>query len=229
MRLLVSVADGDEARAAIAGGADVIDAKDPALGALGAVSPQTMRAIVEAVGRARPVTAALGEPRDAATLADSVLAYAEAGASAVKIGFGGIADAIQIASLIEVASRHIVTVAVAYADDRVGIDPMDLVAVTTTAGGHGVLVDTLDKAGLGLSALLGRQALTALCARAHAAGLFVAIAGRLSVTDFEWIATTGADVVGVRGAACVGGRTGRVSADLVRALSNTLRPTTGSR
>jgi (5-formylfuran-3-yl)methyl phosphate synthase len=224
MRLLVSVADADEARAAIVGGADVIDAKDPMRGALGAVELPTMTAIAGVVAGARPVTAALGEPRDAAALAESVLAYANAGAVAVKIGFGGIADAIQIASLIEAASRHVVTVAVAYADDRAGIDAIDLAAVTATAGGHGILVDTVDKAGLGLSALLGREALTALCERAHAAGLFVAIAGRLNVADFEWIAMTGADVVGVRGAACVGGRTGRISEDRVRTLASALRP-----
>jgi uncharacterized protein (UPF0264 family) len=34
MRLLVSVAGPDDARAALAGGADVIDAKDPGRGAL---------------------------------------------------------------------------------------------------------------------------------------------------------------------------------------------------
>jgi uncharacterized protein (UPF0264 family) len=38
MRLLVSVANGDEAAAALAGGADIIDAKDPAAGPLGAVT-----------------------------------------------------------------------------------------------------------------------------------------------------------------------------------------------
>jgi uncharacterized protein (UPF0264 family) len=99
---------------------------------------------------------------------------------------------------------------------------MDLVDVTATAGGHGILVDTLDKAGLGLSALLGRQALTALTAHAHAAGLFVAVAGRLSRVDLEWIAATGADIAGVRGAACDGGRNGCVSAERVRTLANTL-------
>ena len=36
MQLLVSVSDGDEAAAALAGGADIIDAKDPVAGPLGA-------------------------------------------------------------------------------------------------------------------------------------------------------------------------------------------------
>jgi (5-formylfuran-3-yl)methyl phosphate synthase len=117
-----------------------------------------------------------------------------------------------------------VTVAVTYADDHAGIDAMDLVAITATAGGHGILVDTMDKEGLGLSAILGREALTRLTAHAHAAGLFVAIAGRLNVADFEWIAATGADIVGVRGAACIGGRMGRISEERVRALAKALQP-----
>src|SRR6185312_12126683 len=37
VRLLISVANADEARAALDGGADIIDAKDPGAGALGSV------------------------------------------------------------------------------------------------------------------------------------------------------------------------------------------------
>src|SRR5438067_2429694 len=60
MRLLVSVADAAEARAALAGGADIIDAKEPRHGALGAVAPDVLRAIRNAVAVRRPVSAALG-------------------------------------------------------------------------------------------------------------------------------------------------------------------------
>ncbi len=42
MRLLVSVANAADAAAALAGGADLIDAKDPAGGALTAVAPDTV-------------------------------------------------------------------------------------------------------------------------------------------------------------------------------------------
>ena len=50
MQLLVSVAARSEARAARLGGADVIDAKDPRDGALGAVRPELLGALREAVG-----------------------------------------------------------------------------------------------------------------------------------------------------------------------------------
>ena len=40
MKLLVSVVSADEARRALAGGADIIDVKDPREGPLGAPSPR---------------------------------------------------------------------------------------------------------------------------------------------------------------------------------------------
>ena len=49
MRLLVSVASAPEAAEAIAGGADIIDAKDPLTGAIGAVSSHVLSAIHAAV------------------------------------------------------------------------------------------------------------------------------------------------------------------------------------
>ena len=61
MRLLVSVVSADEARRALAGGADIIDVKDPREGALGAPSPRVLSEVVAAVGGAAPVSVALGD------------------------------------------------------------------------------------------------------------------------------------------------------------------------
>ena len=61
MRLLVSVVSATEARRALAGGADIIDVKDPAEGALGAPSPRVLSEVVAAVGAAAPVSVALGD------------------------------------------------------------------------------------------------------------------------------------------------------------------------
>src|SRR5256886_17539314 len=60
MQLLISVAGPAEARAALSGGADVIDAKDPRRGALGPVPLHRLAAIRAAVAGARPPSAAAG-------------------------------------------------------------------------------------------------------------------------------------------------------------------------
>src|SRR5262249_27258839 len=68
MRLLVSVASAAEALAALGGGADVVDAKDPHAGALGAVSAEVLHGIRAAIAGARPLSAALGDAIDEATI-----------------------------------------------------------------------------------------------------------------------------------------------------------------
>ena len=56
-------------------------------------------------------------------------------------------------------------------------------------------------------------------ADAHAAGLQVALAGALRAEDLPVVRDTGADIAGVRSAAChEGRRSGRLDAARVRAL-----------
>jgi uncharacterized protein (UPF0264 family) len=226
MHLLVSVTSVVDAAAALAGGADLVDAKDPAAGALGAVSIEQFRRIVAAVAGARPVTAALGDAADEPAIEQTARAFAGLGASFVKLGFAGIASADRVAALLASAVRGARrgsgsrVVAVAYADaDRAGsISPLHLVDVAARAGATGVLLDTFDKQQGGLRELVAWRALTDWVASAHDAGLFVAIAGKLTASDLPYVRDAGADIAGVRGAACDGGRTGHVTADRVRLL-----------
>jgi uncharacterized protein (UPF0264 family) len=236
MRLLVSVATGAEALAALAGGADVIDAKNPLAGALGAVSEAALREIHIAVAGRRPVTAALGDADDEAAIECAARTFIEAGSALVKVGYGGIGSAERAAMLTAAAIRGARTasitshetsggvVAVAYADaNRVGsLAPTAVVAVAARAGTTGVLLDTADKDGPGLRGLIAPHALAAWVAEAHAAGLLVALAGKLTADDLLFVRDAGADIAGVRGAACEGGRNGRVSADRVRMLQAAL-------
>jgi uncharacterized protein (UPF0264 family) len=224
MDLLVSVASADEVSAALAGGADFVDAKDPQSGALGAVSSAVLRDIYAAVGGARPVTAAIGDATDEAAIERTAFEFAAAGASFVKVGFAGIASVSRVGALAAAAQRGVAgacgLVLVCYVDaersSSLGISA--LVDVAARAGARGVLLDTADKSGPGLCALLDPPALAAWVSRAHESGLFAALAGRLALEDLPRLRDTGADIAGVRGAACEGGRIGRVSTDKVRRL-----------
>src|SRR2546427_10095015 len=90
MRLLVGVADPSAARAALGGGADVIDAKQPRRGALAPVRPDVLAAIRQVVGAARPVSAALGDARDEAAIERAAGVAAGLGVAFVKVGFAGV-------------------------------------------------------------------------------------------------------------------------------------------
>ena len=228
MRLLVSIASATEAPAAMAGGADVIDAKNPLTGALGAVSPRVLSEIFAAVAGTRPVTAALGDAGDEAAVERDACTFAASGAAFVKVGFAGIASPRRVAALTAAAVRGAragsdgtaSVVAVAYADaDRVAsLAAGAFVELAARAGAKGVLLDTADKAGPGLRGHMAPDALARWTAGAHEAGLFVALAGKLGADDLPVVRDAGADIAGVRGAACDEGRTGRVSASKVRLL-----------
>jgi uncharacterized protein (UPF0264 family) len=223
MQLLISVDGPAEARAALRGGADVIDAKDPRHGALGPVSPRRLAAIRAAVGSARPLSAALGDAASAEAVAAAVARAASVGVAFVKVGFAGVTSAARARRLALAARRRAEgetrLVLVAYADWRhaYSLSSACVVGVAADAGAAGVLLDTARKAAP-LLAIESSASVGAWVAAAHAAGLFAALAGGLSGSDFAIARALGADVVGVRGAACVGGRTGRVSRTRVAAL-----------
>src|SRR5437763_16427094 len=87
MQLLISVAGPAEARAALRGGADVIDAKDPRRGALGPVPPHRLAAVRAAVAGARPISAALGDAASEDALARAVALEVSVGVAFVMVGF----------------------------------------------------------------------------------------------------------------------------------------------
>jgi uncharacterized protein (UPF0264 family) len=246
MRLLVSVRSAAEAAAALAGGADVIDAKDPASGALGAVSPHVLREICECVSGTRLVTAALGDAdaiavgnlpdSDERALETMTRVFVEAGAALVKVGFPSTSGPAAARRLLR-AAVHAVraaagttgvwhdsgVVAVAYADDCRGRRDrrdyfLELSDVAADAGAVGVLLDTANKSGPGLRGLVSETALTAWVAAAHDRGLLAAVAGKLTADDLPFVRDAGADIAGVRSAACTGGRRGAVNAERVRLL-----------
>jgi uncharacterized protein (UPF0264 family) len=231
MQLLVSVATGAEASAALAGGADVIDAKNPRVGALGAVSLDSLADVHAAVAGARPVTAAIGDASDEAAIERLSFDFAAVGTSLVKVGFSNISSAARVATLIAAARRGVETgsrgrggvVAVGYADDPAGVTPAALVAIAARAGARGILFDTADKRGPGLRALVDADTLAAWVGCGHDHGLFVALAGKLTAADLPFVRDAGADVAGVRGAACEGSRTARISSEKVRHLIEVLR------
>jgi hypothetical protein len=228
MELLVSVSNVAEARAAAEGGADIIDAKDPFAGALGAVRPDVLAGIRVAVDASRLVTAALGDAHDG--VEELARDFVERGARLVKIGFAGIRDAGHVETIVArlvcacaSVDQTSGVVAVAYADNATGASPdaVRLVSIAARAGARGVLVDTADKRGRGLLGLWSPGALESWVAEVHAHGLMAAVAGKLRLDDLAVVADAGADIAGVRGAACEGGRGGRVTAERVRALAET--------
>jgi uncharacterized protein (UPF0264 family) len=227
VHLLVSVSNVSEAEAALAGGADIVDAKDPAHGALGAVNLEVFRRICGACATRVPVTAALGDTNTLAAVESQARAFAAAGATLVKVGFAAPMSRAGIATMLAAAARGAAAgagptgvVAVAYADwmKVSSADPEDILSAACSAGAAGILLDTADKNGPGLRALMTEAEMAQWIAQAREAGLLIAAAGQLRAGDLDWLAQLGVEVAGVRGAACESGRTSRITPALVASL-----------
>jgi (5-formylfuran-3-yl)methyl phosphate synthase len=215
MKLLVSVADPDEARVAVRGGVDIVDVKNPDEGSLGAPAPVTIARVRDMVPPERPVSAAIGDlPNLPGTAALAALGAAHSGAAYVKVGLWGTSTEGEAVALLraarEAVGRGATVIAAAYADaERVPSRPLvpgAVVAAARNAGVGGCLVDTAVKDGRGLFEWLTPDALEALIAAGHAANLEMALAGALRAEDLPTVRATGADIVGVRSAACRDGR-----------------------
>jgi uncharacterized protein (UPF0264 family) len=234
--LLVSVRSAAEARNALAGGADVIDVKEPSRGPLGAADATTIEEVIVAVNGQTPITAAAGE------LADHIARPSWSGNFEIPCGLAlfkiGLAECAEKTDWRGPFQRFIdqhaggpLPCAVAYADWRAAgsIAPNAVLQAGIASGCRALLVDTWDKSAGTVFDLWKARELAAMIAEARGHGLTVALAGSLSLRSIPEAAALGPDFVAVRAAACEGKRTGVVSARRVAALREALEPKVTSR
>jgi len=233
--LLVSVRSVTEAQEAVAGGAAIIDVKEPSRGPLGRADADVTAAIAEAVAGRAPLTVACGE---LVTGASEIAAHVEAIANQLVAAGLSFPEAVKVGPsrlsldrwrsayerLAAIVVEPIELVAVAYADWRFAKapDPARLIEAVADGGASTILIDTFDKSAGGLLDVAGLGRLRDWVAAARSRGLGVALAGRLTANDLPLVASLGAQIVGVRSAACEGGRMGRVDRGNVTELVGTL-------
>jgi hypothetical protein len=228
--LLVSVRNLADARAAIEGGCDRLDVKEPRHGALGMADSRVM-AEIASFSTDRPVSlpcsVALGEidesrPTDASFVLPS-------GVSDIKLGPARLDTPRRWIDGWRHALRRfhceprgsIRRVAVAYADWSMAgaLTPEAILETAIEAGADGFLIDTQRKDGTSLLDHLSLRELNRLADTARRAQLPFALAGSLRLEDLPALVEIRPDVIAVRGAACEGRlRSADVSASCVRRL-----------
>lgn len=217
-RMLASVMDEREARLVAALGADIVDAKNPAAGALGALPPATVTAIRAGVPRHVPVSATIGDPsEDAEASADVVLRMAAAGADIVKIGLSKAAGAERtLERLGGLDLGEVRLVGVLLADH--GVD-LDLVPAARASGLVGLMLDTAEKRRGALPDVVPAGALARFISAVHTAGMFAGLAGSLRAEHVAPLLKLAPDVLGFRGGLCRQvERTDSIDAEAVRAV-----------
>jgi hypothetical protein len=226
--LLASVRSVDEALIALVSGADIIDAKDPSQGALGALNTKEMSNIVKAVNGRCPISATTGDwYLGSAELLSSYEAVQNTGVDYIKIGLFGAHDESTLrAGLASLSSSRLTTIrsphriAVIMADHGVPLWPL---SILKEQGFMGVMLDTANKHSGGLRTVASQETLSLFVAHAKNLGLMVGLAGSLSLEDIEALTALTPHYLGFRTALCgKEGRTGSLDSNRVAEIRSTL-------
>ncbi|MEF2552098.1 (5-formylfuran-3-yl)methyl phosphate synthase [Aurantimonas sp. A2-1-M11] len=216
IKLLASVTGVAEAETVLAGGADLVDLKDPARGALGAVTPDILAATMAAVAGRRPVSAVAGDlPMVPAVVREAVEARIDA--DFVKIGlFPASRDArVAVIEALRPLAARTGLIAVFFAD---GDPDFGLLPVLAEAGFRGAMIDTLGKSSGRLMAHLSMAELADFVHAARDLGLMSGLAGSLEPPDVPRLAVLRPDYLGFRGALTAGARDAPVDLAAVRTI-----------
>jgi (5-formylfuran-3-yl)methyl phosphate synthase len=230
-KLLVSVRSGVEALAALAGGAAIIDVKEPRHGSLGRAPVAVWRQVREVVPGPIPVSVALGELND--WLGAQPVEIPRGAWTGVAFRKLGLSDASPDwidrwrrlgRHLSDSTSSGTAWVAVVYVDWQAARAP-EPDAIIRALGAiddcRGVLFDTWDKSrcsGIDLT-------WASHVAHVRDSGRFVALAGSLDVDAIGRLAPLEPDIFAVRGAACAGGdRLGQIDTERVSLLTQAAGP-----
>ena len=213
----------DEAEEAIAGGADLIDVKEPDRGPLGRADDSALEAIRNRVAGRRPISAALGELID-------FTGSPPVGYAFLKWGLAGIGSDWRD-RLAQVHAACANPVIVGYADWQcAGAPDIDeVVAHACARRGSILLIDTHCKD----ANFRGRRPtlldwlpmpwLTAAVNRCRRAEVRVALAGCLGYAEIEAVRELRPDWIAVRGLACVDqSRTRTISRERVQSIRSAI-------
>ena len=232
MQLLISPINHEEAVEAIEGGADIVDVKNPKEGSLGANFPWVIKDIRELTPDDLLVSATLGDvPYKPGTISLAAMGALVSGADYIKVGLYGTKDydeAVEVMTNVVKAVKDVkseaIVVASGYADaHRVGaVSPWDIPKVARDSGADLAMIDTAVKDGKTLFDYFTIEDCEKFVNEAHDYGLKVALAGSVKKDQLKPLYDVGTDVVGLRGAACVGGdrNTGHIDRGAVKELKD---------
>jgi uncharacterized protein (UPF0264 family) len=199
--MLASVNSLTEALLVLSADVDIIDLKQPALGALGALDIAIVKQIVAGIDGRCPVSATIGDlPMMPDPVFNAVKAMAETGVDYIKIGFFP-GDDWQgtVKKLSALTGQNIALIAVLFADTQPDIAIMSLLKDT---GFTGVMLDTMNKQKGSLTQLMAKMEIEQFVTQAKAWQLLCGLAGSLRLEDIPGLMPYRPDYLGFRGALC---------------------------
>jgi uncharacterized protein (UPF0264 family) len=203
---------------------DLLDIKEPARGSLGRAEDHVIAEVVHCVAGQVPLSAALGELREA-----NPIGRLPPGISFAKLGLAGCRSwanwSARWRTSLDGLPCGVTPVAVGYADWRTcdAPCPEEVLVHGAHFGCGAALLDTYDKSAGGVFDHRSLAELAQWIAEAHRLDMLAVIAGSLSVQTAAQAAALGPDYIAVRGAACRGGRSGLLEPQRIVAIRRRLQ------
>lgn len=199
--MLASVNSVEEAILALSANVDIIDLKQPALGALGALEPDLVKNIVDAIGGRCPVSATVGDlPMQPEIVYRAVKVMAETGVDYIKIGFFPGGDWQGTIEKLATLPRMMNLIAVLFADIQPDISIIDSLKY---AGFKGVMLDTMNKNNGSLTQVMTKTDITQFVRLAKDRSMLCGLAGSIRLDDIAELMPYRPDYLGFRGALCL--------------------------
>jgi uncharacterized protein (UPF0264 family) len=200
MQLLISVKNIEEALIALEANVDIVDLKDPNLGALGALDLETTCEIVRQVYGHSLISATVGELHASVDeLVADIQLRVNAGVNIVKIAVSGLfykADFYD--AIIQFSKAGVKIVVVFFADEEIDLN---ILPTLKNSGVYGAMLDTKNKQ-KNLLQVQDQQVLKLFTQLSHQYQLKSGLAGSLQPQHIDLIAQINPTYIGFRGGVC---------------------------
>lgn len=198
--ILASVKNLAEVELVLSANVDIIDLKQPELGALGALPVELVCEIVAKINGHYLVSATVGDlPMDAEIIFNAVSEMAKTGVNFVKIGFFPAQNWQTIIQKLATITENTRLVAVLFADTQ---PDFAIISELKKANFSGVMLDTIDKQKGSLLDVMVIEKISEFVKLAKENNLICGLAGSLREKNIEQLLSLNADYLGFRGALC---------------------------
>ncbi len=199
-QVLASINSVHEAHLLLSTAVHIIDLKQPAEGALGALSLPVIDEIVTVINQQKPISATIGDlPMQPEPVFNAVQTLAKTGVDYIKIGFFPSDNWQAVIHKLKSIATNKPLIAVLFADSNPDLSVMqDL----KTAGFAGIMLDTMDKSQGSLTQVMDFDTIQQFVSDARQIGLICGLAGSLKCEDIPLLLPLKADYLGFRGALC---------------------------
>jgi len=223
--MLASVNSVAEALLVLSADVDIIDLKQPALGALGALDIAKVKQIVAEIDGRCPVSATIGDlPMQPDPVFNAVKAMAETGIDYIKVGFFPGDDWHgTVKKLSALTGQNHALIAVLFADTQ---PDLGIISLLKEAGFAGVMLDTMNKQKGSLTQLMANMEIGQFVSQVKARQLVCGLAGSLRLEDIPELMPYQPDYLGFRGALCQQhNRVGQLNKQAVIKIKHALKST----